>query len=119
MTETQKHTGGCHCGKIRYEVTLNASQGISCNCSICAKRGHVLAFAPANAFTLLSGEDVIHDYQFGKKVVHHRFCGNCGVGSYGNGQMPDGTKMVAINLRCLDGLDLSTVKINLHDGKSR
>ena len=56
MTESAKHAGGCHCGAVRYEVELSLDSVISCNCSICRKRGALLAFAPAEKFSLTSGE---------------------------------------------------------------
>ena len=68
-----KYTGGCHCGKVRFEVDMDLKEVISCNCSMCAKRGSLLAFVPEENFTLLSGEDALTDYQFNKKVIHHLF----------------------------------------------
>ncbi|MCB9025590.1 MAG: GFA family protein [Bdellovibrionaceae bacterium] len=113
-----RHTGGCHCGKVRFEVELNIKKAISCNCSICMKRGSLLDFVPEANFKLLSGESDLKDYMFNKKVIHHFFCTNCGILSFGNGVTPDGTKMVAINLRCLDGVDLSKIKIQEYNGRS-
>jgi len=112
-----KHTGGCHCGKVRYEVEMNVEKAISCNCSICMKRGSLLDFVPETSFKLLSSESDLGDYQFNKKKIHHLFCKNCGILSYSKAAAPDGTKMVAINLRCLDGFDMSQVKIKEYDGK--
>jgi hypothetical protein len=90
---------------------------ITCNCSICSKTGTILAFAPATQFELLSGADALSDYQFGKKRIHHLFCKHCGVRSFGRGAMPDGTPTVAVNLRCLDGIDLDAVRVERFDGK--
>jgi hypothetical protein len=116
----QTHTGGCHCGKVRYEVQMDLDANfISCNCSLCSKRGHWLGFVPAAQFKLISGEQDLTDYQFNKKVIHHLFCSTCGVGSFGRGVGPDGSEMAAINVRCLDGVDLETLKITPYDGKSR
>lgn len=94
------------------------SQAISCNCSICQKRGYVLTFVPADHFKLQSGEDMLSDYQFNKKNVHHLFCKECGVGSFARGKMPDGKEMCAVNVRCLDDMDITTLKISPIDGKS-
>jgi hypothetical protein len=112
------HNGGCHCGKVRYRVEMNLANAISCNCSICAKRGSLLDFVPESNFQLLSGENDLNDYQFNKKVIHHLFCKNCGVASFGRGSAPDGTKIVTINIRCLDDVDLSLIKIREYDGRS-
>lgn len=113
-----KYQGGCHCGKVKFEVETTIDSGLSCNCSICSKKGHVLAFAPETNFKLLSGAEFLSDYQFNKKMIHHLFCKTCGVSAFGKGTMPDGTKMVSINLRCLDNFDLKGVPVTEYDGKS-
>lgn len=113
-----KHTGSCHCGKVKYEVDMNLQNAISCNCSICMKRGTLLDFVPEAHFKLLTGETDLQDYQFNKKIIHHLFCKTCGVVSFAKGSAPDGTKMIAVNLRCLDNIDLSKLKIQEYDGKN-
>jgi len=118
MPETKTYTGGCHCGAVRYEATADLSNVISCNCSICSRKGSLLTFVPREHFKLLSGADAQTDYQFGRKVIHHMFCKTCGIGSYALGAMPDGTKMAAINVRCLDGVDLAALKPTPFDGRS-
>jgi hypothetical protein len=118
MSEAKTYQGGCHCGAVRYETTADLGRTFSCNCSICQKRGATLAFTPADQFTLLAGEDALNDYQFGRRTVHHLFCRTCGVGSFGRGQMPDGSPIVAINVRCLDDIDLGELSPTLFDGKS-
>jgi hypothetical protein len=118
MPEMRTYTGGCHCGKVRYEVKSALEPVLKCNCSICQKRGALLTFVPAPQFTLLSGEDDLTDYQFNKKIVHHLFCHHCGIGSFARGLAPDGSAMVAINVRCLDDVDLNALTPVPFDGKS-
>jgi hypothetical protein len=118
MADLSKHQGGCHCGKVRYEVETDMAQVLSCNCSICQKRGALLTFVEASKFKLLSGEGDLTDYQFNKKIIHHLFCRTCGVGSFARGIGPGGKKMVAINVRCLDEVDLGALKPTAFDGKS-
>ena len=118
MTETKTYTGGCHCGKVRFEVRADLSRVISCNCSICSKTGLLLTFVPAEQFALLSGEDDLSDYQFNKKHIHHLFCSGCGVRSFARGATPDGHQMCAINVRCLDDVDLGALTLTPVDGKS-
>ncbi len=117
MAEPKTYTGGCHCGAIKYRVSLDLQGAISCNCSICQKTGSLLAFAPASQFELLSHEG-LSDYQFGKKRVHHHFCSRCGVRSFARGKMPDGTETVAVNVRCLDGVELEAIPLRKFDGRS-
>lgn len=116
MAETKTLTGSCHCGRVSYEADADLSQVLSCNCSICRKRGLLLTFVPADKFRLKSGRDALIDYQFNKKVIHHLFCPTCGVEAFGRGIAPDGTPKVALNVRCLDGVDLDTLELRKFDG---
>jgi hypothetical protein len=118
MSDVTTYTGGCHCGKVRFQVTTKIEGLGSCNCSICAKAGWLLTFAPASAFELISGEGELSDYQFHKKQIHHTFCKTCGIRSFARGAGPDGTEMVCINARCLDGLDVSAYPVKEFDGAS-
>jgi hypothetical protein len=120
MLQAKKHTGGCHCGKVRYEVTTDLAKLMDCNCSICSKKAHILTFVGADAFTLLKGEDAVTDYQFNKHAIHHVFCSTCGIQSYSWGTGSDGKKMFSVNVRCLDGVDLASLPTPTHfDGRSR
>lgn len=111
--------GGCHCGAVRYRVSgLELDGLITCNCSRCSKLGSILSFVPAESFSLLKGEDYLTDYQFNKKVIHHLFCSICGVQSFSRGVSQDGAPMVAINVRCLDDIDLESLSTTMWDGKS-
>ena len=112
------YTGGCHCTAVQYEVDIESLVGvISCNCSICSKRGWLLTFVPTTSFRLKSGEDNLTKYQFNKKLIDHLFCKTCGVASFGKGKDGDGNEMVAINVRCLDDVDTSSLTINEFNGK--
>ena len=117
--ETKTWEGGCHCGRVRYAFSAASfSPLVSCNCSICEKRGLILTFVPEDKFQLLSGQDGLTDYLFNKKVIHHNFCANCGVESFARGIRPDGVKMVAINVRCVDGIDLTALSPRPVNGKA-
>jgi len=118
MTEAGRVEGGCHCGAVRFEATGDFFSAISCNCSICQKRGHWLAFIPASAFTQTAGEGMLTDYQFNRHVIHHLFCPRCGIEAFARGKMPDGSDMVAVNVRCIDGIDLAAVTVHSYDGRS-
>ncbi len=113
-----KYTGGCHCGGVRYEVEADLSHTMACNCSHCEKKGFILSFVPAEQFTLLTGEDMLTEYRFNKKVIAHLFCKVCGVQSFGRGTDGTGKKTVAINVRSLDGVDFSLLHPMEYDGKN-
>ena len=118
MAEAKRYSGGCHCGKVRYSVETALVPVIACNCSICIKRGHLLTFVGPDAITFESGENEVTDYRFNSMKIEHLFCPTCGVASFGRGKTPDGQQMYAINVRCLDGVDLDALEITRHDGRS-
>ena len=118
MTDTTTYRGSCHCGAVKYRVAMKLDGAVTCNCSICQRTGTALAFAPASSFELLSGEGNLSDYQFGKKKIHHLFCRTCGVRSFARGAMPDGSPIVAVNVRCLEDLDFEGVPKKAYDGRS-
>lgn len=111
-------TGSCHCGKVKFEADLQLENAISCNCSICHVRGTLLTFVSDENFKLISGEKDLTDYQFGKKRIHHYFCSTCGTAAFASAVKPDGTRSRAINIRCLDGVDIDSVSIKKFDGRS-
>ncbi len=115
----EKYHGGCHCGAVRYEVEVDLSSVLECNCSHCEKKGLLLAFTPAEHFTLTQGEDQLTDYQFNKKIIHHLFCKTCGVQSFGRGEKADGAPTVAVNVRCLDDVDLTSLNRIAFDGRGK
>jgi hypothetical protein len=120
MSEPQSYAGGCQCGRVRYDARLDLSQPvIACNCSMCGRAGTLLMFVPAKQFTLKSGGEAVTDYQFNKHVIHHMFCRVCGIKSFARGVGRDGSEQVAVNIRCLDGVDIDTLKVQKFDGRSR
>lgn len=115
----QSYVGGCQCGGVRFEVTVDLDTTVVCNCSRCRRLGTIMAFAPASQFQLLSDEGATTEYRFNKHIIRHLFCSTCGIQSYSRGQMPDGTPMVAVNARCLDGVDPEALNPKHFDGKSK
>ena len=100
------YAGSCHCGAVRFEADIDLSQGTAkCNCSICFKSRAWMAFIPANAFRLLSGEQSLREYQFAKKRIHHMFCSHCGVRPFARGSDGQGNEFWAIRVNCLDNVD--------------
>jgi hypothetical protein len=113
----QTYSGGCQCGAVRYETEIDLGEVMSCNCSRCQKLGWLLTFVGADSFRLTKGENATTDFKFNKHVINHRFCSTCGIESYADGTGPGGHAMVAINLRCLDGVDLESLNIKKIDGR--
>ena len=113
-----KYSGSCHCGAVKYDVEMDPEQLITCNCSICLKKGIRMAFAASDQFNLIQGQDHLSDYQFGKHSIHHLFCKTCGIGSFSKGKQPGGPEMVCINVNCLENADFSKLPVMEYDGAS-
>src|SRR4028119_641480 len=96
--------GSCHCGTVRFECKLDLSAGTSkCNCTFCTKTRFWKAFVGADEFRILRGEGALSDYRFGSNIIHHLFCGRCGVTPFGSGEMEElGGAFYAVNVACLD-----------------
>ena len=107
--------GGCHCGQVRFRVLGDLENASECNCSICTMKGIVHLVVPRERFELLKGADAITTYEFNTGVAKHTFCRHCGIHSfYTPRSAPDG---ISVNVRCLDGVDLSAVKPRPFDGR--
>jgi hypothetical protein len=112
-----KHSGGCHCGRVRYEVMAPAKFEVGeCNCSMCSRTGFQHLPVPAAQFKLLAGEDALSNYQFNTKVAKHLFCRFCGVKSfYVPRSHPDG---FSVNVRCLDPGTFEVTGVRRIDGRN-
>lgn len=113
------HTGSCHCGAIAFDVDGEIDSGLACNCSICSRRASLLWFVPRTALRLKTPESDASTYTFNKHVIKHCFCAKCGIHTFGEGTDPKGNAIAAVNLRCIENLDLSKVPVNEFDGKSK
>lgn len=112
------HTGSCHCGSVAFEVEGEIDSALSCNCTMCGRRGSLLWFVPRASLRLTTPESTAATYTFNKHLIQHRFCPTCGIHPYGEGTAPDGHAMAAINLRCVDGIDLDAIPVHRYDGRS-
>ena len=113
-----KYNGSCHCGKIAFELEGELTRAIACNCSMCSRKGSLLWFVRRDELHLLIPEENLSTYTFNKHVIKHRFCSTCGIHSFGEGVDPTGKRMAAINIRCLEGVDLESVPIQHFDGRA-
>ena len=92
---------------------------MSCNCSICQRKGSLLWFVPRDSMHLLTPEDASSVYEFNKHVIKHRFCPVCGMHPYADGVDPKGNKIAAINVRCLENIELESIPVTHYDGRSK
>lgn len=113
-----KYQGSCHCGRVKFEVEGDIASATSCNCSICQRKGSLLWFVPRSAMRLLTPEEDAGTYLFNKHLIKHRFCATCGISPYSEGTAPSGEAMAAINIRCIEGIDLQAIPVKHFDGRS-
>ena len=113
----QRYEGGCQCGAVRYTCEADLDQTVTCNCSRCQKLGSVLTFTPMENFHLTKGTEQLTEYLFNKRAISHRFCKVCGIESFAIGQKPDGSKMAAVNVNCLDGVEPRDLKSHHYNGR--
>ena len=113
---TRTHLGGCHCGRIRFEVTAPADIVVDeCDCSMCSKAGFLHLIVPADNFKLLSGSDSLTTYTFNTRTAKHFFCAVCGVKSfYIPRSHPEG---FSVNARCIDAGSIASMSVRPFDGR--
>ena len=103
------HQGGCHCGKVRFELKAPKFLNISeCNCSICKKAGILHYVVRKEHFNLLKGDEVLTKYTFGTGIAEHPFCSICGIYTHHNPR--SNPAMTGFNLGCID--EINTFDIN-------
>jgi hypothetical protein len=113
------YKGSCHCGNVAYEVEGTIDKALACNCSMCQRKGSLLWFVPYDKFHLLTPEENVSTYTFNKHFIQHRFCATCGIHPFAQASDSKGNPMAAINIRCLENLELSSIPVTEFDGRSR
>ena len=99
-SETLTCLGGCHCGSVRFQVSIDRLTTEDCNCSICRKKGFLHLIVPKANFQLLQGQDCLTTYAFNTKIAQHTFCSVCGIHAFYTPRSH--LDMIDVNLRCLD-----------------
>ena len=112
------YKGSCHCGNVAFEVDGEITGATACNCSICSRKGWLLWFVPRDKLHLLTSGEGVGTYTFNKHAIKHYFCETCGLHPYAEAVDPKGNRMAAINIRCLEDIDLASVPIKHFDGRS-
>jgi hypothetical protein len=115
------YTGSCHCGDVRFEVDAEIDRVRSCDCSICAKRGALNYRVPKQSLRLLTDRESLTLYQWGSRTAEDYFCRKCGILIFRRPSHPspqelrEGMKPFdgwAVNVRCLQGVDLNALPID-------
>jgi hypothetical protein len=117
MSQTTTYQGSCHCGQIKFEVDGELTGVVDCNCSICQRKGTLMWFVPRTQLRLLTPAQDMRSYTFNKHAIKHLFCPTCGMHPFGEGTF-NGNAMAAVNIRCLDGVDISAIPVQHYDGRA-
>ncbi len=99
------HNASCHCRSVQFEINLPSGlQELSrCNCSMCRRRGTIMASVPLGALKITEGEQFLSLYQFNTMTAKHYFCSVCGIYTYH--QMRSNPNQYGFNVACLEGFD--------------
>lgn len=111
------HKGSCHCGQVKFEVKGEFESAMECNCSICSRKGYLLWFVSRSDLTVSKPAGALTTYTFNKHVIQHQFCPKCGCAPFGFATN-QGKEMAAVNIRCLEDVDLATVKREQYNGRA-
>src|ERR1700682_2726185 len=112
------YKGSCHCGATSFDVDGEVQQVVECNCSHCSRKGYLLWFLPRDKLQLRTPESNLATYTFNKHVIKHHFCPKCGCAPFASGKDRSGAATAAINVRCLEDVELSSLKKVPVDGRS-
>jgi hypothetical protein len=112
-----KHRASCHCGAVVLELDL--PDGIvdprRCDCSICRRKGAVVASVPLAGITIIEGKGVLKLYEFNTRSAKHYFCSRCGI--YTHHQRRSNPDQYGYNVGCLDGVNpFDLVNVPTNDG---
>lgn len=113
------HHGSCHCGRIVFDVEGDITGVMSCNCSICQRKGGLMWFVPRERLQLRTPAADYSTYTFNRHVIQHHFCPTCGIHPFGEGTDPAGKAMAAVNIRCLENIDLEAIQVQHFDGRAK
>lgn len=110
-----QHIATCHCGAI--QLALSLPNGIEnprrCDCSICKRKGAIVASVALDGIRVVKGQEFIKLYQFNTNTAKHYFCSNCGI--YTHHQRRSSPNEYGYNIGCLEGVnpfDLGDVVTN-------
>jgi len=112
------YKGSCHCGQIAFEVEGTLEGAMTCNCSMCQRKGAIIWFVPRDMLKLLTPDKDASTYMFNKHAIKHRYCPVCGIHPFGESTDPKGVRTAAVNIRCLEGIELEKIPTTHFDGRT-
>lgn len=114
--ELPEYTGSCHCGAVRFRAKTALAPVVRCNCSLCRRKGILMATAEPEDFELLQGEEQLSCYQFNTMTARHYFCSICGIYTFHRPRTDP--RLYRINVGCLEGVDSLALEADVIDGAS-
>ncbi len=114
LTAAPTYDGACHCGAVQFRIAAAITDIYRCDCSLCRMKGAMMTSVQEDAFTLLSGADVLSEYNWNTGVARHFFCAVCGIYPFHRKRtMPD---HYGVNVNCLAGFDPAALKVRQASG---
>jgi hypothetical protein len=108
------HEGSCHCGAVQFRIAAEITDVYRCDCSLCRMKGALMTTVHEDAVTLLSGADVLSEYNWNTGIARHFFCAVCGIYPFHKKRaMPD---HYGVNVHCLKGFDAAGLSVRQASG---
>ena len=101
--------GSCHCGCVRFRVEATLDHVRACDCSICRRRGALIHRVEEKDFELLTPLEDLSSYKFNTLRATDYFCPTCGILPFRRPRTAP--HLWAINVRCLDDVDLDAIRV--------
>ena len=107
-------SGSCHCGAVRFRVEAEIDELTRCDCSLCRRKGALMAKVHESGLTIEAGEDQLTLYQWNTRIARHWFCRTCGIYTFHRKRAaPD---HYGVNVGCLEDFDPQAFAFRLADG---
>ena len=105
-----RYNGSCHCKSVKFSIETNLDKVVQCNCSFCKRRNAKMIIEKKEAIEITQGYEYLKLYQFNTNTAKHHFCKKCGIFIYSNRRFDP--KGIAVNLGCIDKLDLFIIPVS-------
>ena len=109
--------GCCHCGAVEFELSSDKLNGMRrCDCSLCRKKGAIMATAPLAELRGTKSEGRLSLYQWNTKTAKHYLCSICGI--YTHHQRCSNPEEFGFNVACIEGINVAELEsVERTDGK--
>ena len=109
------YSGECHCGKVKFVVSVVPKQLVDCNCSLCRRIGALWAHVPIESVKISADPGATSGYVQGDKTLSVQSCNHCGCITHYESLQAEG-EIMAVNFRMLPTEIVNEFRIRLFDG---